>query len=230
MKKRIIRLLIIFTIMALLVQANGGLSKILGTTTAKAVGDLTVDWGAGLSEGDPIFVVNDMAPGDSESHTVTVHNDAAITRPVAVRGILTSETANLSSALNITISDDVTDLYGGSSPIGAKTLQQFFTDSLGSEGVFLSNQTPGSTKNYTFKVDFIPESGNEFQNASVVFDLKIGISIPTPAECAGMNLNGDLIFGTVKKDILQGTSGGDLIFALEGNDIVQGRGGDDCIV
>src|SRR3989344_4888319 len=101
MKKRIIRLGTVLTIIAILIQMNGGMSKLLQSPTAEAVGDLTIDWGPGLSEGDPIFTINNMAPGDSESHTVSVHNGASVSRPVGVRGILSSETANLSTALSM---------------------------------------------------------------------------------------------------------------------------------
>ncbi len=230
MKKRLIRITTLIAIVSVLVYQSGGISGFSKSPTAEAVGDLSVDWGPGLSEGDPIFVVTNMAPGDSESRTVTVNNDASSTRPVGVRGILTSESASLSSALSMTISEGATDLYGGTSPTGPKTLAEFFTDSAGINGIFLSDLAGGASTQYTFDVTFAPQSGNEFQNASVVFDLHIGISIPTPDECVNLNLDGDLILGTENRDILRGTAGGDLIFAFENNDIVLGRGGDDCIV
>lgn len=230
MKKRLIRITMFIAIVISVVSYKGGFNKIFKFPTAQAVGDLSVDWGPGLSEGDPIFVVNDMAPGGSESHTVTVNNDASSVRPVGVRGVLTSETASLSAAMLITISESGTDLYGGGSSTGPKTLQQFFAESAGPDGIFLSNLAGGNSTQYTFDVVFTPESGNEFQNTQVIFDLHVGISIPVPAECAGITFTGDPILGTENADIINGTNGNDFIIAFEGNDIIRSGNGSDCII
>lgn len=228
MKKRILRLIIGLTIFVTLVNSSGILNRFTRASTAYAVGDLSVNWG--VPEGDPIFVVTNMAPGESQSRTVSVTNDAATARMVAVRGIKTSETNALATALDFVISEGATDRYGGTSITGPKTLQDFFDETAGFDGVDLSSLAPSATTSYTFKATFKPGSGNEFQNSQVIFDLMIGISFTTPAECVGLALDGDLIFGTAKNDILRGTPQGDLIIALEGSDIVQGRNGDDCIV
>lgn len=230
MKKRLIRITTLIMIVSILGYQSGGISRFFKSPTAEAVGDLSVDWGTGLSEGDPIFVVTNMAPGDTESRTVTVNNASSATRPVGVRGMLTTESANLSGALSITISENSINLYGGNSPTGPKTLSEFFADSAGVNGIFLSDLAGGASTQYTFDVTFDPGSGNEFQAASVIFDLQIGISIPTPDECTNLNLDGDLILGTENRDILRGTKNGDLIIAFENNDIVLGSAGDDCII
>ena len=197
-------------------------------STVQAVGDLTVDWGIGTGDVGPIFVVNNMAPGDSQSRSVNVINNASTARPVGVRGVKTSETGDLSTVLDIVISEGATDLYGGTT--GSKTLAQFFTDSSGIDGIPLSILNPSQSTTYTFKVTFQESVGNDFQAKNVVFDLKIGIAIHVPDECTDIQFSGNPIFGTENRDVLHGTNGNDLIFAFEGNDIVNASNGDDCIV
>lgn len=212
---------------AAILVANGGFNIQLNKT-AYAIGDLSVDWG--VPSGNLFFTVSNMAPGQSEEHTVTVTNNAPVLRPVGVRGIKSSETGSIASVLKIVISKSSTDVYGGASLTGAKTLQEFFNDSGNINGIFLANQNSGEVASYKFKVTFEQGSGNEFQNKSVVFDLQIGVSVEIPAECNGINLTGKLILGTAGNDNLKGTSGNDLIFGFEGNDKIDGGGGDDCIV
>lgn len=194
-------------------------------TTVQAVGDLEVNWG--VPDGNPIFVVTNIAPGDVEDRNVIVANNASSVRSVGVRGIEIAG-VTLKDALEITISESGVDLYGGT--LGAKTLTQFFADSAGPDGIPLSNLNPSQTKTYNFKVTFPESAGNEFQGTSVVFDLKIGISIALPAECDAVDLLPTPIIGTQKADTLTGTPGNDLILGLEGADRINGNGGDDCIL
>ncbi len=195
-------------------------------STAYAIGDLTVNWG--VLEGSPIFIVNNMAPGQTQNRDVTVNNGAPSIRPVGVRGIQVSESGSLGSVLQITISASGTDVYGGTT--GTKTIAQFITDSLGPNGIFLTNLNPSQTKTINFKVDFPQSAGNDFQNTSIVFDLKIGISIDLPLECDQIDLLPTPIIGTSKAETLNGTEGNDLIMGLEGADHINGHGGNDCIL
>jgi len=194
-------------------------------STVQAVGDLEIDWG--VPDGQPIFVITNMAPGDKEDKDVIITNNAPSPRPVGVRAIETGGSL-LKNVLQIEISEGGTDLYGGT--LGTKTLAQFFAESAGPSGVPLSNLSPGGTKTYNFKVIFPTTAGNEFQATSVIFDLKIGISISLPPECAAINLLPTPIIGTSKAETLTGTPGNDLILGLEGADTINGNGGDDCIL
>lgn len=214
------KLLAIFVSIALIVSAVKAY-EITHPSTAFAIGDLTVNWG--VPEGSPIFVVNNMAPGDDETSSVIVANNASTLRPVAIRGIKTSETGNISAALDIVISEGVNDLY-------TNTLAQFFIDSAGPDGIPLFDLTPSQSKTIVFKVTFNSSSGNEYQAQSVVFDIKIGISFTLPQECSQINFSGEPIFGTQNRDVLNGTEGNDIIVALEGSDIVNAKGGDDCVI
>lgn len=204
------------------IAQNGGINLFSKDTTVQAVGDLEVDWG--VVEPGPIFVVSNMLPGDTEERDVDVTNNAGTARPVGVRGLNSSETGSLSSVLNIVIMEGPTNLYG---PV---SLNQFFTDNGGPDGIPLSTLGPGDTTTYTFKVTFDESAGNEFQDKQVIFDLIIGIAIHVPEECQNIKFAGSPIFGTEGNDRILGTRENDLIFAFEGNDRVFGLLGDDCIV
>lgn len=220
MKKRIFKIVII--ILSIFVLIFGGQNILSNISTAFALGDLTINWG--VPSGDPIFVVNNMLPADSEQRDVDVTNNGSVLREVAVRGVKVSETLEFADILMIVIMEGVNTLYG------PKTLEQFFTDSLDPSGIFLSNLNPSDSKTYSFKVTFPAEAGNGYQNAEVIFDLTIGIHTDVPSECQQINFSGDPIFGTSGSDKITGTPGNDLIFGLEGHDKIEGNLGDDCIV
>ena len=190
-------------------------------STVQAVGDLNVDWG--VPDGLPIFVVTNMMPGDSQSRSVSVTNNASTARPAGVRGVKTLETGDLSTVLDIEIMEGPTTLY-------SDTLSQFFTDSSGSDGIPFSILGPSTSTTYTFKVTFQESANNDFQGKNVVFDLIIGIAIHVPEECQNIQFSNQPIFGTENRDVLNGTNGNDLIFGFEGNDVINGSNGDDCIV
>lgn len=225
MKKRIILVISLIFLIGVLISDNS-FSKIFKSSTAFAIGDLTVNWG--VPEGNPIFVVSNIVPGGTESRTVQVSNGGISTRLVGVRGIEASDSGNLSDVMEITITEGVTDLYGGTT--GVKTLTQFFSDSGNINGIALSNLAPGGNTSYVFKVKFKESAGNEYQGKTIVFDLKIGITVNIPAECSGITFSGSPIFGTSNSETIRGTNKNDLIFAFEGNDKVFGLSGKDCIV
>src|SRR3989344_3693384 len=206
MKKRILRLTILIAILAGLVMYKDGLSIFFNSPTAQAVGDLSVDWG--VLEGNPIFVVSNMVPGDDESRSVTVNNDAASSRPVSVRGIKTSESGILASAFSFVISEGGADIYGGTSLTGPKTLQDFFTESAAIDGIFLSNLASGASTIYTFTATFNTQSGNDF-----IIALE----------------ENDIIVSGDGDDCIVGGTGNDSILAGNGNDIIAGGAVKDII-
>lgn len=195
-------------------------------STVRAVGDLNVDWG--VPDGQPIFVVTNFLPGDSETRTVEIINGASTIRPVGVRGEPTDELKDLADILDFKISESGTDLYGGNSSGGPKTLTNFFAESSGIDGIKLFFINPVQTRSINFTVKFPEFAGNEFQNASIVFDIIIGIAIDIPDECEEITYNP--IFGTEKRDVLNGTDGNDLIVAFEGDDVINAKAGNDCLI
>lgn len=222
MKKSIYKLSVIFLLTASLIGVVPGLSFFKNASTVLAIGDLTVNWG--VPEGDPIFVVSNMAPGDVEERTVQVSNGAVSSRPVAIKGIKTGGAGNLENVLNIEILEGAASLYSGN-------LNQFFQDTTNMEFIPLSTLAPGSSTAYTIKVTFDDSAGNQYQNTSVIFDLIIGIAFDVPNECSEIEFSSPTpIFGTSGNDRINGTRGNDLIIALEGNDKVFSFGGDDCII
>ena len=228
MKKRILFIVILAALVGLVFYGNKNVFN--NFSTAYAVGDLNVDWGIGVGNVGPIFNVLNMAPGDIEERDVDVSNSAVSARPIGVRGIMTDGQATFSAALKIVISEGLIDKYGGTSSTGEKSLSDFFTESAGPDGIPLSTLGPGDTTTYSFEVTFDEDSGNEFQNLSVVFDLKIGLSIALPDTCDQIDLLPNPIIGTSKAETLTGTPGNDLIIGLEGADKINGNNGDDCIL
>lgn len=198
--------------------------------TAEAVGDLAINWGFPI--GDPIFDLDDFKPGDVADRPVVVKNNAVFMRTIGVRSAVTNNTG-LGDVLDIVIKVDGTDVYGGTSITGAKTLSAFFVNSGATEGFSLTELNPGQTKTIIFSVAFNNLSNNLFQQRTVTFDITLGVTgnqAAVPAECSGIVFDGDPIFGTDGSDLLRGTSGNDLIFGLEGSDSIRGLGGDDCLV
>lgn len=198
---------------------------IRGHSTAYAASDITINWN--VPSGQPLFLVNNFMPGDLEKRTVSIFNNSPITQSIAVRGIKTDEISALGGVLEITISQNGSDLYGGG--LGVKTLTQFFIDSSGSNGLFLFNLNQNESKDIDFKVKFKESAGNSYQKSKVVFDLIIGTSSPAPEACRNIRFD-KIIYGTQKNDFLHGTNGNDLIFGVEGNDIIDGSNGNDCLV
>ncbi len=225
MNKQISRLIILVAIALLVTRVNNRFDifrLFANNSTAFAVGDLTIDWG--VPSGQPIFVINNFLPGQKEIREVQVSNGASANRPVGIKGIKTSETGNLADALIITIFEN------GNIIFGPQNLASFFEESDRPTGIFLTNLAPTTSTKYNFEVAFDPESDNDFQNTSVVFDIIIGIFVPVPQECQGIKFSGTPIFGTQGNDNLKGSNGNDLIFGFEGNDKIDGSNGDDCLV
>lgn len=198
----------------------------LNQSSVRAIGNLEVDWG--VPDGEPIFVIENILPGEMAARTVDVVNNAGSIRPVGVRAVKTSGDGVLETGLEITISQNSSDIYGGTA--GLKTVAQFFAESAGPDGIPLSSLNAGESTTYTFKVVFPQIAGNEFQGKDVIFDLIIGISIDLPSECDQIDLLPTPIIGTSKAETLTGTPGNDLIMGLEGADKINGNLGDDCIL
>jgi hypothetical protein len=142
----------------------------------RAFDDLSVDFN--VPSGSPLFTIPDMKPGDpSYTRTITVRNSGQVRRMISVRGIRTGGTTmlpNIEHVLEIIISSGGIDIYGGSSPTGAKTVEQFFTDSFSATGILLGIINPSQSLPYTIRIYFPADSGNEYQAKSVVFTLAFG--------------------------------------------------------
>lgn len=228
---RFIKIAVCFFILGIIITQISYLKGYFHPSTAYAVGDLSVDWGIGTGNVGPVFTINNMAPGDSQTHSVKIKNNSLQIRPVGVRGIKTQETGNVADALQITISRNGTVIYGMGSNTGVKTLSQFFAESAGIDGILLFLQPSNNTSQYTFNISFDKQAGNTYQAKTLEFNLQIGLSVPVPEACRDIKFsNISPIYGTEKGEILNGTSGNDLISGFGGGDIIHGNGGDDCII
>ena len=183
-----------------------------------AAGDLDIAWG--VPDGDPIFVVEDILPGWTQSRTIQVFNGGDTNHIPVLKGQKIQENANLAQALTMTVLENLNLVYGPTA------LNQFFAD----PGVTLPTIPPNTSTQYTFRVDFSPQAGNEFQNGKVVFDLALGISFELPQACVGGDFPNPPIMGTAEDDSLVGTPGNDIILGLEGNDGIRGISGNDCLI
>lgn len=220
--------ILIFTI-SLLILSGGVFYAIknnwFSSPTAFAVGDLTVNWG--VPEGQPIFTITNATPGDSVARTVSIQNGASTARPIGIRGeIIQIDPTTYSDKLFIRISNNGVNVYGGNN---SKTVKNFI-DEGGINGISLGTLPSGQSRDYDISITFDENAGNEYQNASITFNLFIGISIDLPAACSSMKFSGPTIFGTEGNDNIRGTSKNELIVALEGNDKVVGGSGNDCII
>jgi len=224
--KKTLKILLILVGAFLLINSRDKFRQLILGRTAQAVGDLIIDWG--VPAGQPIFMVDNFMPGDTETRQVSIFNGASSVKPVAIVGTKTEELANLANVLEIIISQNSTDLYGGS--LGTKTLTQFFQESTIPNAIFLFNLNPGESKKINFTVKFQEGAGNSFQKAKVVFDIIIGLYYQIPEECQWIKFSRPPIFGTEKNDVLRGGNGNDLIFGFAGNDRISGSNGDDCLV
>lgn len=166
MKSKLIRVIVLLLFIGAVVYFKGGFRIAGQNSKVQAFGDLVINFG--VPPGDPVFVVENLLPGDTENRNIIVTNNGIIPHFIAVAGVKTQETGNLSTVLDFVISEGGVDLYGGTS--GAKTLSQFFADST-PNGVNLNIVNPGQTKTYNFKAFFPTTAGNEFQKTKVVFDL-----------------------------------------------------------
>lgn len=180
----------------------------------------------------PIFDVANMLPLDCETRSVSVTNGETSARDIWVRSANEVNPDGLAEVLTLVISEDGTDLYGGTT--GAKTVADLFADSTGSSSVPLSNLPAGETTAYDFEV-CMQNVGNEYQATVTQFDLVFGTNDgpvgEIPAECSHLagKIN-NIIIGTDDDDRIAGTTKHDLILGLGGDDKITGTSGHDCIV
>src|SRR3989344_1969346 len=218
MIKRFFRSSLIILLIIAVFFASPAINFSQTSSTVRAVGDLTVVWS--VPEGNPIFTVSNMAPGDSDEEDVQVTNDASSSRPVGIKANRTGGLGNLESVLNVVISEGTTDLYGGTT--GSKTLEDFFNESTSLEFIPLSDLGAGATTTYKIKVTFDPNADNTFQDTSVVFDLIIGVGFDLPAE-----YDNDTVTGDEDEDSVDGRDGSDSLTGNAGTDVSNGLSGTD---
>ncbi len=127
---------------------------------------------SGVFEQDPLFKEANFLPGDSITRWAKITNTSGKPQIMAAQAInfLSPLPADdLARALEIKISSNGIDLYGGTK--GAKTLSDFFNDGVAT----LNNLADGATAQYDFTISFPYEKGNEWQLKQTIFDILIGL-------------------------------------------------------
>jgi Ca2+-binding RTX toxin-like protein len=183
----------------------------------------------GDSPPDPIFILDDMKPGDVYQKCFKVKNvNTTDSFDVLMRGKETLEEKNFADVLEIIINKSGgSDIYGGSA--GFKTVQNFFNEP---NPIDLGGFSPGNENIYCITVKFPPEAGNEYQMAKLVFNIfwSTGISeSKIPPECKFMTIT-RIIEGTDGDDNIHGSTASELILGKGGNDKIRASSGNDCIV
>ena len=130
-----------------------------------------------LFENTPLFDEANFLPGDSITRWVKVTNVSGETQRIATEAINYTKPIpedDLSRVLIIVIKQGGTDLYGGSSPTGSKSLYDFYQDSEAYLEIYLSDLGSGETVQYDFTISFPSEKENEWQEKTTHFDVLIG--------------------------------------------------------
>ncbi len=116
----------------------------------------------------PIFDFDDFKPGDCATESVVVENLSENSITVAVKANEVIKVGTISDALSIKITNS------SNLVIYEDTLEKFFSNSETEDGIFLGILGVGESETFTFQVCFPKESGNEYQEDSVEFDLIFG--------------------------------------------------------
>jgi len=126
-----------------------------------------------------LFSETNFLPGQNATGTARVTNNSGQPQRIATEAINYPDFPNpnnvpagdLSRALSIIIREKGgSDLYGGSSPTGEKTLFDFYREG----EIYLSDIITGATTEYEFEIAFPGEKEDEWQGATTTFDILIG--------------------------------------------------------
>lgn len=134
---------------------------------------------------DPLFSETSVLPGDTVSGTVLVTNNSGENQTVITEAINVSDSSLLSDEMHLTITDDdANTLYDS----GNGTFHDFLT---GGAHTLTDPLGDGDSVLYTFEVEFLAATGNEFQETELEFDLCVGFL----DELSGMNCGDTAVSG-----------------------------------
>lgn len=171
----------------------------------------------------PLFRIQNMAPGDSIVKQVTLKNNTLITQDVSIKLTKEGGTKSLENVLRLEMRD-------GTDILKTINLADAFSQSSAASVIALFTLDPESSTALTVKALFDPAADNAYQDAAVTFAMSFAALAGIPSECENIPNLSLPIEGTPKSDRLSGTEGNDLIMGNAGNDIIDGKGGRDCIV
>ncbi|MDD5433728.1 MAG: hypothetical protein PHE77_03720 [Candidatus Pacebacteria bacterium] len=141
---------------------------LISMALALALGGLA--WGnvlaAGLVvqfENQPLFKEANFLPGDGITRFIKVQNNDTVSHKIIVETINETDPDNFAKELNLVIKK-------GSDVLYSNTLKEFFDTG----EYYLEDLTNGSQAQYDFTISFKENTGNEFQEKSLGFDILIG--------------------------------------------------------
>ena len=114
-------------------------------------------------EKEPLFSESNFLPSETISRHISVTNLTAGTKKIAIRANNVTDHNNFGSQLRLDIKDGETLIYQA-------TLSDFFQNS----GIELSSLDTNQSKNYSLSINFLANSKNIFQGATLNFDIDIG--------------------------------------------------------
>jgi Ca2+-binding RTX toxin-like protein len=176
-------------------------------------------------EGQAILTVDDLAPGESRSATVTIGNTGSAPGALSLAGSQPLDTPGPNGgALSLALVLEIADVTGGANvPVYAGRLTDL-------ERADLLTLPAGDERTYRFAVT-LPDGGvaptnwsgdNAYQAASTRVDYVWTLTAAETAAC------GNRLRGTGRADDLVGTLAGDRISGGGAADRIRARGGDDC--
>ncbi len=117
------------------------------------------------SDPEPLFKEVNFLPGETVARWVDVTNNSGETKKIGLEIINNSPCSGtcLSDVLDLVISENGTTLYFGS-------LTTFY----GAGEKILPDLNTGATTKYYFSMTFNPDAGDDYQNSTTNFDIKIG--------------------------------------------------------
>ena len=128
----------------------------------------------------PLFYETNFTPGDNITRWIKVTNNSGQPQIIAIKAINYPNPVldyDLSRALMITIREkNGSDLYGGESQTGPKTLFNFYE----ADAIHLSTIGADAMTTYEIEITFPSEKGNDWQEKTTNFDILIGFDVPGP--------------------------------------------------
>lgn len=148
-------------------------------------------------ENTPLFSEANFLPGTQVVRFVKVTNNGTLEQPIHVETLNENQTNNLAQAINLFIKENNETLWSG-------TLDDFFD----AGKINLSLVSPQETIQYNFEAVFNPLSGNEYQNATIQFDLVVGFQGGSFTDDTPTNEGGSTESGNNRTATQSATGGG----------------------
>lgn len=129
-------------------------------STAFAVSPLTA-----IFNPEPLFKSSNFVPGDKAEAEITISNNTKNTQTAYIEAVNVSNNDNLASQMKLEIFEGATEIYNDN-----------FGVFLNAGPVLLSSIGASGSKTFNLKITFIENTGNDYQNKTLGFDVCVGFS------------------------------------------------------